>query len=349
MTRPELRNTCFFVIISLLGLIWLGNRLAAPGPLVFHLDSYYEQQDAYEPGMGPALSVYVVGDTGSGDHRLRKTADAMAGAAALVPADMVVMLGDKAYPRGIESAHDPQWRTAFTEPFDHPSLAVPFFPVLGNHDYSGKPEAQVGWSQDERWNLPAKYHALERTVGESHRVLFVFLDTNDLLFHGREARMRQMAWLEETLARSKADWKLVVGHQPIVSGGVHGTNAKAKKWLLPVLLAGGVDAYLAGHDHHQAWMLPPGGVPQLISGAGSKPRSVKWTEETVAAHVGLGFARLRIEAKHMWIQFLASDTGSVLTSHRLDAQRATEASIASDPPGDRPAIDALPGRGSSGH
>ena len=54
-------------------------------------------------------------------------------------------------------------------------------------------------------------------------------------------------------------------------------------------------------------MEAPGLPPQVISGAGSRPRKVYWTDETVFAGAGLGFAWIRIEPEELWVEFWTAE------------------------------------------
>ena len=67
-------------------------------------------------------------------------------------------------------------------------------------------------------------------------------------------RIEQTRWLKETLAEAKSaevpyDYKIVCGHYPIYSHGLHGTSKVLIKKLVPLFKEYGVDAYLNGHDH----------------------------------------------------------------------------------------------------
>lgn len=61
----------------------------------------------------------------------------------------------------------------------------------------------------------------------------------------------QLTWVKNTLAASKADWKIVQGHFPVHSctRGEHGDTPKLVKQLQPILEAGKADMYFNGHDH----------------------------------------------------------------------------------------------------
>ena len=63
----------------------------------------------------------------------------------------------------------------------------------------------------------------------------------------------QLVWINDTLASSKADWNLVIGHFPVYSAttGEHGDTAILVAYLMPILEEyGGTNTlYFSGHDH----------------------------------------------------------------------------------------------------
>lgn len=61
---------------------------------------------------------------------------------------------------------------------------------------------------------------------------------------------RQLDWLQERLARSKADFLLVAGHYPVWSVSSHGPTACLLRKLRPLLIKHNATAYLCGHDHN---------------------------------------------------------------------------------------------------
>ncbi|CAA0831794.1 Purple acid phosphatase 17 [Striga hermonthica] len=77
--------------------------------------------------------------------------------------------------------------------------------------------------------------------------------------------------LESALMKSKARWKIVVGHHAIRSVSHHGDTHELVHRLLPILRAYEVDLYLNGHDHcleHISDRTSP--IQFMTSGGGSK-------------------------------------------------------------------------------
>lgn len=290
-------------LAALLGVVAL--TLAASGLR----PSPQERDDA------PGLAFLAVGDVGTGDASQRAVARAMAARARSHGADFVLVLGDLFYPRGVTSADDPQWRTAFVEPYSLEGLQIPFHVALGNHDYLGEPDVMVGWDGDPRWRLPAPYYRSEHELdGDTHVEVFV-LDTS-LLLAGGETAAEQLAWLGEALERSTAAWRLVAGHHPLHSSGEHGGSRRLERQLAPLFERHGVDLYLCGHDHHLELLEPECCPPHVISGAGAKTRDVDHGDGATFTAKQLGFAWLRVERDELRVEFV-SKKGETLFTKRF--------------------------------
>jgi hypothetical protein len=186
---------------------------------------------------------------------------------------------------------------------------MPFYAVLGNHDYGGrllteeygglgnefdKGPLEVQYTQQStKWVMLGTHY----TVQVDH-VGFVMLDTNSLLWDNVD-NGDQRAWLPGALAElssTGAEWVLGVGHHPVRSNGAHGNAGEYESIevggteipvadLLPIVageevkdffdndLCGNVDVYLSGHDHNRQWIDEPDalcGAELIVSGAGAK-------------------------------------------------------------------------------
>lgn len=221
----------------------------------------------------------------------------------------VLALGDNQYD-GVPSAEDPVFRTAFEEVYSASSLQVPFWVVLGNHEYSGSPLGQLAYSARKkgsgRWTQPARYWSRVVDVGGGAKAKFVFLDTSVFIRKYRDKDdfsdikaqdpMAQLAWLERELAEPGITWRIVVGHHPIWSNGWHGDSADMAAEVLPLLRRHKVPLYLSGHDHHPEVIdRGPGEPLQVIAGNASEVRGLEGS--TASLHQGqyLGFGSLTIE------------------------------------------------------
>lgn len=105
-----------------------------------------------------------------------------------------------------------------------------------------------------------------------------------------EERRIQLAWLNETLATSIADWLIVLCHYPIFSIGEHGDVEELYQDLLPILERYEIDAIISGHDH-TLQRLQRHHIQHFISGAGSLigDLNTKSKAKSMAAELDYGF------------------------------------------------------------
>jgi acid phosphatase len=254
------------------------------------------------------LSFLAVGDWGrQGSREQSAVAAAMAAAATEVGSRFVLSAGDNFYPAGVLSVSDPNWRQSFEDVYAAASLQTPWFAALGNHDYRGKPKAQIAYSAvSRRWNMPSRYYRAQGAALTPDLDVFV-LDTTPMTEDLGETVMRlswgrvsmpgphpQLAWLDDQLARSTAPWKVVVGHHPVRSGGRHGGSPALAQTLEPLLERHGVQVYLCGHDH-ALQHITIGATHHICSGAGASAGSVVAVQGTRFAASQPGFAVFTLE------------------------------------------------------
>jgi len=262
------------------------------------------------PPQPQALNFIVFGDWGrEGEPDQQDVAREMARAAAVTDAKFVISAGDNFYEDGVASTTDPHWHKSFEDVYHQDPLRVPWYVVLGNHDYHGNCDAQVAYSGvSRRWNMPSRYYQITKTIGATTADLF-FLDTTPMVkvHHDdnkatsnafKEDVSKQMDWFRKSLAASKADWKIVIGHHPIYSGGEHGDTPELIETLLPLLREHKVQVYFNGHDH-DLQHLQAGEVNLICSGAGSKVRPTRATAQTRFAMGCSGFTVASLQPAKM--------------------------------------------------
>ena len=224
--------------------------------------------------------VAVVGDVGNG------SAEVARGIGLAGPVDAIILTGDNIYPCGVKSGNDPKW--SVLEPLS--KLGVPIYPVLGNHDYCGDPDAQIN-APLPNWHFPSREYAIKTPVAEFH-----FIDTTPMARGLKPAPHFSFG----------SGWRIVVGHHPILSSGYHGHFPRDEHRRMLKLLpeVRDADLYLAGHDHHLE--LIDGTPKMLISGAGSAPIPALLRHRgTVFASEDRyrGFAIVELTATTMTIRF----------------------------------------------
>ena len=283
-----------------------------PGSLQAAVTS--EQQ--VQPG---GLNFLVFGDWGrNGETDQMEVAAQMAKAAKDIGAKFVISVGDNFYENGVTSVDDPQWQTSFEEVYRDPALQVPWYCILGNHDYHANCDAQIAYGKtNPRWKMPARYYVKSEKIDAATTVDFFYIDTTPMIksyyspFGAENTRDQvitqdvpaQMAWFKAALAASKAQWKIVIGHHPIYSGGGHGDTPELIENILPLLQEHKVQAYFNGHDHDLQHLLA-GEVNLFDSGAGSQHTPTFYTKRSKFAKSCSGFTTVSLQADKMDVRMI---------------------------------------------
>lgn len=282
------------------------------------------------PAGTPGLKFLVYGDWGGGnpwrpgsDYGQRQVAEGMAAMVAREDrgVDFALGVGDNFYSSGVNDVNDSKWRTVFEEIYDTTRFPIPFYMVLGNHDYGKDPMAQVAYHRLEnstatgRWYMPDRYYTFADTLADATIVQFFALDSPVLIGDGTYRKYRertqgpddeserQMAWLTEQLAGSRARWKIVFMHHPVFSNGNHGDTPWLIAHLKPLLERYDVQVVFSGHNHDLEAIKPVNGVHYFVSGGGANAFSVAWRENTLFAYAGTGFLWCRMTREELLITF----------------------------------------------
>ncbi|KAI7838362.1 hypothetical protein COHA_007819 [Chlorella ohadii] len=164
------------------------------------------------------------------------------------------------YSFGLTGANDPNFRTKF--------INIPWHSVLGNHDYGHTSNCQPG-------QITTPLAQLDPAI--------------------RQDWVNNQVWLRDTLNRSTADWKLIVGHHPPHSSGRYAPGVLEVQLAVQRLIKrSGAQVYFAG-----------GGARRSTAGFGSTPtnptsRFSKWGRMTEGfALVKVTLQELRVEYFHL--------------------------------------------------
>jgi len=280
----------------------------------------------------PSLSFLALGDIGWPGPERETVVARMDATAEALPYSFVCLLGDNFYGSasggdGVLSSDDPRWQTDFEELFSGPNLALPFHAALGNHDHNGNPEAQVEYgARGTRWHMPGAYYSFLAPAGRDREAQFFVLDTEGIRREERESA-EQLRWLEERLARSRARWKIVIGHHPVRSNGEHGGIARVRAALEPLFEEHGVALYLSGHDHDLELLETEQGFLQVVSGAGSTTRDMRWGSDTRFASASPGFTWVGIDGDELELVFVDAKQGP-LRSLRYELDELVPGNVA---------------------
>ena len=214
----------------------------------------------------------------------------------------------------MQSTLDPQWKTSFEDIYTALSLGIDWYVALGNHDYRGRPQAQLEYSiVSRRWRLPALYYKVSKTVAPGVTADFLIIDTTPFMNDYRKEPDKyalagtdtaaQRRWIAQTLATSKAKWKFIVGHHNVYSGGKRTVEPDMERLLVPVMTKYGVAAYICGHEHHLEHIAPGGtGLQFLISGGGAEGHPAEGTKGTKFVSSEAGFMALALSTDSLLVQ-----------------------------------------------
>jgi Calcineurin-like phosphoesterase len=259
------------------------------------------------------LSFVALGDNGSGGRQALAVAERMAHLYRATPYGLVALLGDICYYGNFRQRFDTVFRRPLGPLID---AGVGFELAIGNHDTT------LDFSDDsfdaieaelELLGTPGRYYTT--THGP---VDFFYLDSSIPGLYGAGGS-DQLTWLDDALAASDNQWKVVALHHPPYSSGVHGSTPGARERLAPLLARHRVDLVLTGHDHHYERVVPQDGVTYVVSGGGCKTTKVGRSAFTAVAERTLQFLHVDVVGDRLTVRCVRPD-GSLADQFTLRAR-----------------------------
>lgn len=266
---------------------------------------------AFFPLAAAQFSFITLGDWGGalpGEYQpskpyaknVKDVAAQMATTAESSGAKFIVNTGDSFYWCGIENTSDYQVQEDWIKPYSATSLQIPWYGVLGNHEYGYNVDAQIALGKIyKNWVIDARYFTKRLPLEGSNYMSMIFLDSSPCVQEYRSSSKSgwdpcgefptcslsggsddfegpckfhenilsqdcgaQLAWFKKALAAVPADdWLVVVGHHPAQEMDVEDLTSAMQEH--------GFDLYLNGHVHTLGQYTVDGKGAYVTSGAGS--------------------------------------------------------------------------------
>lgn len=278
------------------------------------------------------LNFYLANDLGrNGYYHQKPIAELMGNMAENVDIECVIAAGDVHHFEGVRSVNDPLWMTNYELIYSHPELMIPWYAILGNHEYRGNTQAVIDYSAvSARWNVPDRYYTFAME-NDGVTVRFVMVDTAPLLDKYREDTEKypdackqdmnkQLAWIDSVLSAAKEDWVLVVGHHPIYAetGKDDSERLDLQKRLDSVLRKHkNVDMYLCGHIHNfQHIRKADSNIDYVVNTSGSLSRKVKPVDGTKFCSGETGFSLISADKKELNLHMINKEGKVIYTVSR---------------------------------
>src|SRR5947209_2775522 len=109
------------------------------------------------------VSVFALGDWGLNSPHRQAVADQMAKEAGAANPEAALLLGDNFYIK-LTDVDDPKIQSFFEKTYDNTKLAIPFYAVMGNHDYkehNDDIELAYAAKGNTRLKIPARWYRLD--------------------------------------------------------------------------------------------------------------------------------------------------------------------------------------------
>ena len=278
------------------------------------------------------LNFYLANDLGrNGYYDQKPIAELMGRMAEAIDIEFVVAAGDVHHFEGVRSVDDPLWMTNYELIYSHPDLMLPWYPILGNHEYRGNTQAVIDYSNvSARWQMPARYYT-KVMEEDGITVRLVMTDTPPMIDKyrkdtdkypdaGKQDLNAQLEWVDSVLTVAKEDWVIVVGHHPIYADtDKNDTERTDMQRRLDTILRkhGNVDFYICGHIHNfQHIRMSESDIDYVVNSSGSLSREVKPVDGTVFCSDATGYSLITVDKDEIDLYMIDRDGKVIHTVKR---------------------------------
>ena len=240
----------------------------------------------------------------------------------------IISSGDFFHNDGVKSTRDSLWNLTNAKLFASPFMKIDVYPINGNHEYIGNPQATVDYSAvNPHWKMEALNYTFVKKVDSLTSVRFVMIDTAPFVEKYRsdpkyfrvklQDWKKTTQWLDSVLRTSKEEWKVVVGHHPMYTSDFgQGSTYELIKYVDPLLRKYDVDLYFFGHIHKFEHVQRNHMDYFATTNGGSKPRFSNPWPYTKFVKRTLGFTVCSVSHDNFSIFFVDQRGNVVYTYHK---------------------------------
>jgi hypothetical protein len=248
--------------------------------------------------------------------------------APVVQPRFIISSGDFFHNDGVKSVEDSLWPLMTAKIFASPFMKIDVYPIDGNHEYIGNPQAPVEYSAiNPHWKMEARDYTFVKKIDSTASVRFVMIDTSpfvekykkDPKYHSVKLQdwRKTVVFLDSVLRTSHEKWKVVVGHHPIYTSDFgQGSTYELIKYVDPLLRKYNVDMYFSGHIHKFEHVQRDGMDYFTTTNGGSVPRVATPWFYTRFVKKTLGFTVCSVTDDIFSIFFVDKSGNVVYTFHK---------------------------------
>jgi hypothetical protein len=222
------------------------------GPLAQGSDYYFVTHPV--AGQAQATRVWVLGDSGTANASAAAVRDAYVNYNGSAHADLLLMLGDNAYPNGT----DAEYQAAVFNMYPATLRNTILWPTLGNHDGQSADSATQSGPYYDMFTLPAGAESGGVPSGTEAYYAFDYANIHFVCLESYETNRSSTGamanWLRNDLAATTQEWIIAFFHHPPYTKGSHNSDTEIELIEMrqnfgPILEDYGVDLVLTGHSH----------------------------------------------------------------------------------------------------
>ena len=253
----------------------------------------------------------------------------------------VLLLGDNFYVK-LTGVTDPLIQTFFEKTYDAKKLDIPFYAVMGNHDYSTGNwtiEMEYARSGNTRLKIPSRWYRLDLPA-EKPVVTVLMLDSDSPPGLMKQADWgAETEWMKAELGKPHAPWLVCCAHHDIFGNGNHGDNGVLMTNWGPLFKQAKVDFYVCGHEHTLQHLEMPGWPMSFVvtGGGGAQTKPMLKDKRGPFSASTYGFGSFRFTPEKVAVELVNAE-GKVVHAFTRDRSGAIKVTLntPSDPATTRP-------------